>query len=569
MKDLFGWGSGYVDRYAGLGNMEKYRKLVSKANVGMVLGRFSPFNKAKNVKASTKTIISYDGTNIQDTHGPIDFHPKGNKIYVNNDAMTKYLEKFDEREREYEFINMMKRAYIARSEKESIESRFIKSMNNDMLDDIYDKTTEERKMSAKGMVEVQRQVAIAAQCLIHGIPIVSDSSVRSDAALMHSMDLAHALLSGKEPSSAWGEKMMKDLRAMGKTRGDYNAWMDAFKSACSIDSAGPLYEDTSYKAYEELLSDDIPLTRLYSASPKENNADCQGKSSCEVGNGRMEYNKEPVFAESEKKEDKTYTPTNDILKYDEISETHQMYFFADTPDVGQRSNWKHRDQKMSVLADALYESLVGKLGQNKSQSPAKRLNTKALVSDISDNIYISRQQLGGKHLTVNLILDTSGSMSGTYIEDGTDIINCFNKLAERGVIDGNLMLSCSGASAMMKLPIDPSLVSKLSAHNGGEGFKHTMAIRWQELKNADFNVAITDGQLTDGHIDKEEFAKNGISITGLYVHRGINNDKAQVQKYTGSLSNWFDKSAVRSSTEEAIYYLIDNAILNYDMKGVA
>ena len=90
-----------------------------------------------------------------------------------------------------------------------------------------------------------------------------------------------------------------------------------------------------------------------------------------------------------------------------------------------------------------------------------------------------------------------------------------------------------------------------------------MGLRWRELQAADYNVAITDGMLTDGHIDMKEMSKAGIDVVGLYtVHDAAKN---QVLRYSGSLKRWFTNSAVRKNAEEAIYYLIDNAILNYDM----
>ena len=96
MFDLFGkFKPEFVDRYSGMSNFEKYRKLVSKANVDMVLGRFAPFNKVKHLKAPTKTIVSIDGTNIQNTTQPVVYAgQKNNKIFVNNDFMEKHLEQF-------------------------------------------------------------------------------------------------------------------------------------------------------------------------------------------------------------------------------------------------------------------------------------------------------------------------------------------------------------------------------------------------------------------------------------------------------------------------------------------
>ena len=566
MQDLFGWNSGYIDKYAGLGDYERYKKLVSKANVNMVLNHFTPFNKTKNLKAPTKTVISFDGSDIENTNGPVTFHPKDNKIFVNNASMTERLAKFDVKDRDQVFIDDMKRAYVARSEKDTIKSRFDTAMPDRFIDAMDSKKSDpETKQKTKFLVDIQRQVAVAAQCLVQGVPVQGETSKRGTASdKLPSMDFAQSLFTGEMPKTSFARSMIKKLHDGGKVRKTYNEVMDAFKDQCYKDHASLNFENLSSNDMMMVLEDMVPITSMYGVQPK-NDPDKDGKEACSVGNGKMEYNEEPKFSETEKNKDKTYEDSNDVLDYDDIAKTDQDLFFRDNKD--RRPDWEKRDASMEVLANALYESLVGKMGRVKSQNPSKRLNTRALTSDISDNIYVSKHQLGGKHLKLNLILDTSGSMSGSYIEDGIDIINCINKLAERGVIDGKLMLSCSGASSMMNLPIDTKLIERISAHNGGEGFKHTFAIRWQEMKDADFNLAITDGQLTDGYIDKEDFLREGISVTGLYVHRGIKENKSQAVKYNGSLSRWFDKSAVRSSAEEAIYFLIDNAILNYDMKA--
>ena len=118
---------------------------------------------------------------------------------------------------------------------------------------------------------------------------------------------------------------------------------------------------------------------------------------------------------------------------------------------------------------------------------------------------------------------------------------------------------------MLALPISPELLPQIAAHNGGEGFRHTFAIRWKELKEADYNVALTDGHLTDGHIDKSDMHKEGIYVTGLYSVPSLSSNKKDSASYTNRLNAWFSKSAVRSSAEELIYYMIDQAILNYDM----
>ena len=559
MKNLFGWeDSGYLDRYAGMSDATKYKKIVTKANVDMVLNRFQPFNKVKNLNQSTRTIVSYSGTNIENTKSPIVFNPgdrKNSQIIVNSEFMSKHLETIDVEDHEHNMITMMKQAYVAKSEHDAAYGRFIRGNKGAMIDAIGSGKPE--CSIVKSAFDVAMQVSIAVQAHIQGVPITPGTPTYAGDAV--SMQIADAVLNGGTTKGA-ASSMMNKFYALSKLRSDYNQWMDSFKAQLEIDFVGGRLNDGDI----EVMNDLVPLQPTYSMLKPKSDDGKKSSGACNVGHGKIETNSQPTFVEEEKEHDTAYQDINDTLTMDDITEKDKHNFFSHGRYDEDPVDWENRDRKMETLAEALYESLAGRNGKLKSQNPAKRLNARAIASDISDNIYVSKTELGGKHLSVNLILDTSGSMNGTYIQDSVDVINCVNKLALRGVITGNLMLSCSGASSMMKLPIDPSLLPKISAHNGGEGFRHTFAIRWKELKEADYNVALTDGQLTDGHIDRKDMEKEGIFVTGLYTQRHLAKNKGDSVKFTNRLTKWFSKSAVRSSAEELIYYMIDQAILSYD-----
>ena len=561
---------GFVDRYAGLGVNQRYKKLVSKSNVDMVLNRFSPFTKVRNLKNNTSTNISLEGTNIEGTGAPVTYHhsKKSGKIYVNSDAMEKHLDELPLEDREDRFKLLMRGAYTARADVESINARTRdgNKLGNVASDLLNGKAVLDMSLGKIDiMKEMHRQILVAAQQTAYDCHIPSGTAKMPDSLGSDVGDLSISMANGTAPSKAWAQSMMDRLHKMGRNRGEYNKWADDVLAQARREFGSKWHQEQDEATLAGMLDDQSTLSNAYymtAKDPDEKDSD----EACEVGHGKMKVDKTPGFSEEKNARDEVYEEINDTLEMDDISDSDKKYFFNEGAyGKGQNEDWNKRDSKMSVLADALYDTLCGKVGKRVSQNPAKRLNTRALASGLSDNIYKSKVPLGGKNLSLNLILDTSGSMASYHITDGVDVINCINKLALRGVISGNLMLTASGASSMFTLPINPDLLPKISAHNGGEGFRHTMGLRWKELQAADYNVAITDGMLTDGHIDQHEMKAQGIEIVGLYTQRNVKKDPKLALSYTNGLNKWFTKSAVRGDASELIYYLIDNAILSYDM----
>ena len=568
MKNLFGFDGEYFDKYSGLSNFERWKKFVSKSNVDMVLNHFTPFTKAKALKSPTSTIVSVDGTDIEGVYAPIAFHNYGreNKIYVNNNKVDQRLAKFLPEDQEQEFKRMMKGAYVARSDISSLDNRTdVYANGNDLMRETMAKVSSSEKLKLNALSDIHRQILLMGQMIQQGCH-VSDSSMpplSTEGANDNLMSLNHRLSTGVSSGNTWADDMHDEIYSMSKQRSAYNNWADRINDKMIKDFECDNQQKIDIEEVASALNPELPLTRKYYIVIQPKNEGENGKEACKVGNGQMKYNEEPQFVEPTKKNDSTFTETNDTLTTEDLTINTKKSFFKDNNKSRDPKGWAKRDEDMSLLAEALYESLAGKIGKRNSQSPAKRLNARAIANDMNDNIYQSQVPLGGKKIDINLILDTSGSMHGYHIADGVDIINCINKLAMRGVVTGNLMLTASVASAMIRLPVNPDLLPLISAHNGGEGYKHTMGLRWKELQTSDYNVAITDGMLTDGHIDMNMMSKAGIDVVGLYTIRDAT--KNSVLKYSGSLKRWFTNSAVRKNAEEAIYYLIDNAILNYDM----
>ena len=87
---------------------------------------------------------------------------------------------------------------------------------------------------------------------------------------------------------------------------------------------------------------------------------------------------------------------------------------------------------------------------------------------------------------------------------------------------------------------------------GGEGLGRNLKDKAKMLKEADTNICMTDGCLTDDPILKSLYQKEKVEMIGVYVNKSADD----LTEYTGSLERWFTKSLVRHTTEELCEKLI-------------
>ncbi|RLF06406.1 MAG: hypothetical protein DRJ64_04510 [Thermoprotei archaeon] len=531
----------YVDRYAGVSNYDKYRKMMTKSNVDMIIDNFVPFSAAKRSAHGVGTIISVDGSNIESTDQRCvsltagSNHAKNRKIVINNEAMASQMENIHT-ENEFEFFeSQMKFAYgsFANLNKcAAFGADYASRLSDGELSEDYMYLIDFVHQAAKARVSGYMPDYSK---MMKSMPDPEVLEVTSLAAL------AEDLYRGEDITGA-----AKIIDGCNKSTGDWRAIEAVIQ--------GIISDDISSKRSLDEVTLDAEIVPTFNTETKPPEEDDDAKEACEVGRGHVSYDESPSFSEQPTDKDKSWELENDALEVQESSKLEDDKFF-DTGVISDREDFAKYDH----LVDALHESLVGRMGKKNSMNPSKRLNKRNVAAELSDNIYVSVDPVGGKKLNINVIIDTSGSMSGEYIDDAVYILYVFNQLARRGVVTGKIMLSASGISGMWDFPLAHDKLKNISAWNGGEGFRHTMAIRWKEMLAADFNVAITDGQLTDGYIDLAAFESAGIFVTGMYVHRGM--DKKKITSYTGGLKRWFSNSIVRGSVEECVYSIVDQAIL--------
>ncbi len=212
----------------------------------------------------------------------------------------------------------------------------------------------------------------------------------------------------------------------------------------------------------------------------------------------------------------------------------------------------HRELKLRALANQIAKSFKGRISKLKTMSPSKRMDTKNLSADISEKIYINKKGNNGKHLHVNLIIDMSGSMSGTPVKNAVEMIYIFNELAALGYLTGSVMWSESSSRCKAPFPMPREMVKRMTSTGGAEGLGQNLQHFKKELKEADTNICMTDGSLCDDPILTELYKKEKIEIIGVYV----NEDAKDLTEYTGSLKRWFTRSIVRHTVEELCEKLI-------------
>jgi len=212
----------------------------------------------------------------------------------------------------------------------------------------------------------------------------------------------------------------------------------------------------------------------------------------------------------------------------------------------------HREEKLKLLASQIIKSFKGRVSKQRTMIPSKRLVSKALVRDDVEKIYSNKKGDNGKHLKINLIIDMSGSMDGTPVNNAVEMIYIFNEIAAKGYLEGNVIWSESGSRCKSTFPMPREFIKEMKKTGGAEGLGENLKHYKEDLKKADTNICMTDGQLCNDPILKNIYTKEKIDIIGVYV----NKNAKDLTEYTGSLDRWFTRSLVRHTTEELCEKLI-------------
>lgn len=176
--------------------------------------------------------------------------------------------------------------------------------------------------------------------------------------------------------------------------------------------------------------------------------------------------------------------------------------------------------------------------------PSKKLNIRNYTLG-SDKIFKKTQYENGKSEKLSVILDCSGSMSGSHLYAGKEFLIIINRLAKQGLVRGNIILTESLKQVLLPMPVDEKIIHSIRT-GGGEGFKTTIKKYGKVLQESEKVFIFTDGEIGDIP-DSDYNRKLGIKTYGLYV--GDSDQTEQLRKY-------FDEAISKTTLEDVINELL-------------
>ena len=213
---------------------------------------------------------------------------------------------------------------------------------------------------------------------------------------------------------------------------------------------------------------------------------------------------------------------------------------------------KVKAQLMRQVED-IKKALKGYDGKHKRYNPAKRLSSKDICNDVSDKIYIGKDVTNGKYIDQSLVIDCSGSMSGAPIRDAIKMAFVFNKLAQEGFLEGNIILTETRENLNVKMPVHDDVIQQMGGTGGGEGLTKTLNKHVADLRGKNVLV-MTDGDLVEEPIPEKFWDKGRMTCVGMYINEAVAAE--ELPGYDKGMSRWFPRTIIRNSFEEAVNKMV-------------
>jgi hypothetical protein len=195
----------------------------------------------------------------------------------------------------------------------------------------------------------------------------------------------------------------------------------------------------------------------------------------------------------------------------------------------------HRADKLVGLFARFLE---GGEGLVHSRNPTSKIDFRKYMRGAED-FYLRKGDDPAGVKRISFIFDASGSMSGVS-DEGCYLAYVLNQLVAQRKVECQSMILTGGDFHREPMPFDPRILNHVATPGGVEGFVRTMRHNESELVNSKMTIFFTDGDITDEHINKEEWHRKGVYTVGLYVG---DPEKSK------SLHRWFDSVLVRNDIE--------------------
>ena len=312
------------------------------------------------------------------------------------------------------------------------------------------------------------------------------------------------------------------------------------------------FEPKKYIAKDEPKDEDDEAAEEASKNEDEEESTSESTSQKEISTQKVNDDLEQEEQEIEKQMEVNYEAQ---YTSQSITEQDQETLNKIKGSLFQAQNIISKKEliELNKTAKDISKSLEGYFGKTKRLNPAKRISNKSICSDISDKIYIGKDYVNGRFIDQNLAIDCSGSMWGKPIKDAIKLCYIFNKIAQDGFLEGNILLSESRKNFLIKMPVHDDVILSLGGTGGGEGLAKNIKVHQEELKGKNL-IVVTDGSIVDSPLEKKYWQKHKINAIGVYINESVKAEN--LPGYDKNLLRWFPKKIVRNSFEEMIQKLI-------------
>lgn len=204
---------------------------------------------------------------------------------------------------------------------------------------------------------------------------------------------------------------------------------------------------------------------------------------------------------------------------------------------------KKAGDKLIPVMKRIFKDKTTKISQSNATN---RINTRNFTNSRFDKLYKKKIVKSKGKKKINLMIDCSGSMSGSPIKNARTFCYMLNEFAKRNFIEGYVILTGAEGNIHQcltrKFPIDTNDINHIIANGSAEGLKGTIDKTKKLIKNSDWTFVITDGKIGDNAVDTK-----GLPLFGMYV--GNPN--------SCNLSKWFSKYIARDTLDELVQVLVN------------
>lgn len=221
---------------------------------------------------------------------------------------------------------------------------------------------------------------------------------------------------------------------------------------------------------------------------------------------------------------------------------HESAFLADAPGRVDEA-FQARIQAVETMLMRMFKTATLPMALD---APGRRMSPRHLAR--GDIRYLRPKVVGGKgKRRYSVVYDCSGSMAGHPDREGKVLLLALNRLAQRGYLQGSLILSgyVNGAPSWLhyEWPVAEEVILRISTSHGHEGLQDALADNLKHVKGMDDVFVYTDASITDAPIDRAFFAAHRVWPVGLY---------AGSEERVNEMERHFPQNIIRPTVEKIV-----------------